>query len=82
MDATSGTNDVNFLLFILLVFDDYKNGIQNCMGNHLPPNKRKFSITWLECLHAQAHRAQPEWKPNCFIVDDVPQEHQVFKYVP
>jgi hypothetical protein len=51
------------------------------MANHLPPNKRKFNITQLECLHAQAHHTQLEWKPSCFIVDDVPQEHQTFKYV-
>jgi hypothetical protein len=44
MDVTFGTNNVKFTLFTLLVFDECKNGVRNCMSNHLLPNGRKFII--------------------------------------
>jgi hypothetical protein len=73
MDATFDTNDVNFHLFTLMVFDAHHIGVsvawiitsyQTC--NDL--------VEWLTPLKINLLRKNHKLKPSCFIIDDVPQE--------
>jgi len=71
MDATFGTNDVKFHLFLLMVFDACRTRVpiawiitscQTCDD----------LVEWLTPLKTKLLRKNPKWKPSCFIVDDAP----------
>jgi hypothetical protein len=64
--VTFGTNNVKFLLFTLLVFDDWRNGvpiawvITSCQ-------MEEDLVSWSDHFDAWTLHAQPKWRLSCFI---------------
>ncbi len=73
LDATFGINDVKFHLFKLMVFDAHHIGVPMAW---IITNKIKCEdlLEWLIPLRAKLLSHMFEWKPFCFIVDNIPQE--------
>jgi hypothetical protein len=73
MNATLSTNDVNFHLFTLMVFDAHctKMSITWIIISHQTCNDL---MEWLTCLKTKLLRKNLKWKPSCFIVYDVSQK--------
>jgi hypothetical protein len=73
MDATFGTNDANFYLFTLMVFDAHRIGVPVAwiITSHQTWDDL---VEWLTSLKTKLLKKNLKWKPSCFIVDDVPQE--------
>jgi len=78
MHATFGINDVKFHLFTLMMFDAHHTRLlitwiiiscQTC--NDL--------VEWLIPLKTKLLKKNLQWKPSCFIVDDVPQKLQTLQ---
>ena len=80
MDVTFGTNHMKFHLFTLVVFDDFRNGVQIAWIITSRQNKKNL-IQWLTALRVKAMKVQLEWRPSCFIVDDEIHERNAIKYV-
>ncbi len=73
MDATFGTNDMKFHLFTLMGFDDHHTSV---LLTWISASKQTIEdlIEWLKSLKDKMLSHMPQWKPSCFLVDDVPQE--------
>ncbi len=66
MDATFGTNYINFHLLTLLVFDTHhtKMSIAWIITNHQICNDL---VEWLTHLKKKLLRKNPKWKPSCVM---------------
>ncbi len=74
MDATFGTNDMKFHLFILMGrFDDHHTGVPLAW---IITSKQIVEdlIEWLKPLKDKMLSQMSHWKPSCFLIDDAPQE--------
>ena len=78
MDATFGTNHMKFHLFILMEFDDFRNDVPIAWVI-TSRQKEDDLIQWLTALRAKTITIQPEWHPNCFIVDGAIHKRNVIK---
>jgi hypothetical protein len=73
MDATFGTNVMEFHLFMLMGFEDHHMGV---LLTWIITSRQKVEdlIKWLKPLIDKMLYHMPHWKPSCFLVDDAPQE--------
>ena len=78
MDATFGTNVSKYPLFLLLVFDDWRNDIPVAWVLTSRMTEEDV-VMWLEPLrrHLQQHREN--FLPSCFIVDDADYQRNAIK---
>ena len=69
MDATHGTNIPGYLLWSLLVFDDWNNGI--LVAWVLTSKSSEEDLTMLlEPLQRHIDKNMPIFLPSCFLTDD------------
>jgi hypothetical protein len=80
MHPTFGTNDVNFHLFTLMVFDAHHTKIPVTWIITSCQTCNKL-VEWLNPLKAKLQGKMLEWKSSCFIIDDGPQELQTLWWV-
>ena len=69
MDATHGTNIPNYLLWSLLVFDDWNNDILVTWVLASRSTKEDLAM-WLEPLRRHIEKDMPNFLPSCFMTDD------------
>jgi len=69
MDATHGTNILNYLLWSLLVFDDWNNGISVAWVLASRSTEEDLAM-WLEPLRRHIEKDMPNFLPLCFMADD------------
>ncbi len=71
MDATFGTNDMKFHLFILMGFDNHRTSVPLA---YMITNRQTVEdlIEWLKPLKDKMLSHMPHWKPSCFLIDDEP----------
>ncbi|KAL3701153.1 hypothetical protein R1sor_019175 [Riccia sorocarpa] len=81
MDATFGTNCYEYLLFTLLCFDEFQNGVP-CVWALMERGKTEDLVQVLSAVKTkvESHRVSsgiqpPEWRPTCWLVDDAPEEY-------
>ncbi len=65
-----GTNDVKYHLFTLMVFDFHRIRVLVAwvITNQKPCEDM---VEWLNVLQTKLFSHMPDWKPSCFIMDDV-----------
>jgi hypothetical protein len=80
MDATFGTNDMKFHLFMLMGFGDHRTSVPLTL---IITSKQTIEdlIEWLKPLKDKMLSHKPHWKPSCFLVDDAPQESKALQLV-
>jgi hypothetical protein len=73
MDATFGTNYVKSHLFTLMDFYVHHIGMPLTW---IITSRQIMDdlIEWVQPLKVKMLSIMPNWKPNCFIIDDAPQE--------
>ncbi len=80
MDATFDTNDVQFHLFMLMVFDAHH--IEVLVAWIITSHQTCDDLVeWLTLLKTKLLRKNIKWKPLCFILDDSPQELKALRWV-
>jgi hypothetical protein len=80
MDATFGTNDMKFVWFTVLAFDDHRTGVPLAW---IITSKQTIQdlIKWLKPLKDKMLSHMPHWKPSCFFIDDAPQESKALRLI-
>lgn len=69
MDATFGTNVESYHLKMVMVVDNFHNGLP--IAWILTSQEREEDlILWMQALKERAISMVPTWKPSSFIVDD------------
>jgi hypothetical protein len=60
---------VQFLLYTVMVFDKWRNGVP--IAFIITKRSKQIDLSsWMTELKRKAVGASPEWRPNAFIVDD------------
>ena len=73
MDATFGTNDLMYHLFILVDFDKWHN--RTTIALVITSRQKEYDIyDWLWALKLFVNNEDLDWKSLCFIVDDAIQD--------
>jgi hypothetical protein len=78
MDATFGTNVSKYLLFSLLVFDDWRNGIPVAWVLTSRMTEEDL-VMWLEPLRRHLQQYREDFLSLCFIVDDAYYQRNTIK---
>ena len=71
IDAIHGTNILNYLLWSLLVFDDWNNGVP-VVWVLTSRSTREDLTMWLEPLRRHIEKDMPNFLLSYFMTDDAP----------
>ena len=78
MDATHNTNIPSYLLWSLLVFDDWNNGILVAWVLRSRSSEEDLAM-WLEPLKRHIDKDMSTFLPSCFLTDDAAEIQNALK---